>query len=532
MTNNPARRRSRASHVRPLVFWPTFLLLIAALALSIIDLQGALAVAGGVNHWILAHFSWLFSLTGVGMLLLCVWLYFSPIGQLRIGGAGAVPLLSRPRWFAVTLCTTLAVGVLFWTTAEPIYHLHSPAASWAAAPNSPAAASMAMSAMFLHWTFVPYAIYTVPAVVFALVFYNLRLPFSTGSMLKPLLGERMQGRTGQIVDAIALFALVAGMASSLGTGALAIVGGLNQLMDFPTSPSSIGLVIAAIVATFILSASSGLKKGIARLSAINAYALFFIAFFLLCCGPTTFILGFGVEALGQFLSQFFRMAMMTGAAYKDEWVGSWTIFYWAVWFAWAPISAMFLGKIARGYTVRDMVLVNLVLPSLFSIVWIGIFSGTALSIDMTQQGLLKQMLDTQGVESILYTIFRQLPLSAVMIVVLLLVAFLNYVTAADSNTDAISNLCTDGFTADGVEQRNMWQKITWGLLIGVVSWIMTSFAGGVAGVKMMSNLGGLPALLIILGSAGSLIVLARSGALLAPPVLTPAIGQKNVREYP
>ncbi|MDP5007770.1 MAG: BCCT family transporter, partial [Glaciimonas sp.] len=420
--------------MRPLVFWPTFLLLIAALAMSILDLQGMLTVAGGINSWILSHFSWLFSLTSLGMLLLCVWVYFSPIGKVKIGGTDAVPLLTRSRWFAVTLCTTLAVGVLFWTTAEPIYHLHSPAISWSVAASSPAAASMAMSAMFLHWTFVPYAIYTVPAVVFALVFYNLRLPFSTGSMLKPLLGERVQGRTGQVIDSIALYALVAGMASSLGTGALSIVGGLNQFINLPTSPLSLGIVTAVIVGTFVLSASSGFKKGIARLSAINTYALFFVAFFLFFCGPTTFILSFGVEALGQFFSQFFRMAMMTGAAYKDEWVGSWTIFYWAVWFAWAPISAMFLGKIARGYTVRDVLLVNLVLPSLFTIVWIAIFSGTALSIDMTQNGLLKQVLDKQGVESILYTIFNQLPLSGLMIVILLFVAFLNYVTAADSNT--------------------------------------------------------------------------------------------------
>ena len=496
-----------------MVFWPTFLLLGAALVMSVIDLQSLLAIAGGFNSWILTRFSWLFSLTSLAMLLLCIWVYFSPLGKVRIGGEQAVPLLSRGRWFAVTLCTTLAVGVLFWTTAEPIYHLHNPAISWAVAPNSPAAAAMAMSAMFLHWTFVPYAIYTVPAVVFALVFYNLRLPFSSGSMLKPLLGECVQGSTGQLIDAVALFALVAGMASSLGTGALSMIGGLNQFIDLPRSPLSLGLVIGVIVAVFVLSASSGLKKGIARLSALNTYALFFIAFFLFVCGPTTFILSFGVEALGQFLSQFFRMALMTGAAYKDQWAGSWTIFYWAVWFAWAPVSAMFLGKIARGYTVREVIVMNLLLPSLFTILWIAIFSGSALSIDMGQHGLLKQVLEQQGVENILYTVFRQLPLSMVMIVVLLFVAFLNYVTAADSNTDAISNLCTEGFTADGVERPDMRQKIIWGLLIGLVSWIMTSFAGGVAGIKMMSNLGGLPALLIILGCAGSLIMLMRGSQL-------------------
>lgn len=499
--------------IKPLVFWPTFLLLLAALLLSYLDLPAFLSLASGANKWILGHFSWLFSLASFSLLLTCVWVYCSPIGKLRIGGEGAQPLLGRKRWFAVTLMTTMAVGVLFWTSAEPIYHLYYPPAAYGLRAGSAEAVSFAMSAMFLHWTFTPYAIYTVPALLFGLVFYNLKLPFSVGSMLQPLLGRWVSGRSGHLIDALALYALVAGMASSLGTGALALVGGINQYLPLPASPFSLGLVIAAIVVTFVCSALSGLQRGLTWLSSINTWILLALAGFLLIFGPTTFILAFGLESFGNYLNQFFRLSLSTGAASQDGWAGSWTIFYWAVWFAWAPISAMFLGKISRGYTVREVIVMNLLLPAGFTALWIMIFSGTALSIDLGQAGLLKGVLEQQGVENVLYTIIRQLPMSEIMVAAVVFIAFLNYVTAADSNTDAISNLCTSGFYADSAEKAGKSMKLVWGGVIGLVSWVMTSYAGGVDGVKMMSNLGGLPALLIVMGCMLSLIVLVNSGRL-------------------
>lgn len=499
--------------IKPLVFWPTFLLLLAALLLSYLDLPAFLSLASGANKWILGHFSWLFSLASFSLLLTCVWVYCSPIGKLRIGGEGALPLLGRKRWFAVTLMTTMAVGVLFWTSAEPIYHLYYPPAAYGLRAGSAEAASFAMSAMFLHWTFTPYAIYTVPALLFGLVFYNLKLPFSVGSMLQPLLGRWVSGRSGHLIDALALYALVAGMASSLGTGALALVGGINQYLPLPASPFSLGLVIAAIVVTFVCSALSGLQRGLTWLSSINTWILLALAGFLLIFGPTTFILAFGLESFGNYLNQFFRLSLSTGAASQDGWAGSWTIFYWAVWFAWAPISAMFLGKISRGYTVREVIVMNLLLPAGFTALWIMIFSGTALSIDLGQAGLLKGVLEQQGVENVLYTIIRQLPMSEIMVAMVVFIAFLNYVTAADSNTDAISNLCTSGFFAGSAENAGKSMKLVWGGVIGLVSWVMTSYAGGVDGVKMMSNLGGLPALLIVMGCMLSLIVLVNSGRL-------------------
>jgi choline-glycine betaine transporter len=485
--------------IRPLVFWPSFLILMGAVVMSFVDLDGFLEITASLNDTVLDRFSWLFSLGSFSMLLLIVFVYFSDLGEVRIGGKDATPLLSKTRWFSIALCTTLAVGVLFWTTAEPIYHLHSPPSSLDLAPGSVEAALFSMSAMLLHWSFTPYAIYAVPSLVFALAFYNMKLPFSIGSSLQPVLGDGVLGTKGQIIDTIALYALVAGMASSLGTGAITLVGGIGEFTGIRATPFTLGVAVSLIVATFVLSAASGLRKGIARLSALNAYLLLFLGMFVFVFGPTVYILSFGTQGIGAYLGNFFELSLFTSAVSGDDWPQKWSVFNWAVWFAWAPVSALFLGKIGRGYTVREFIQINLVFPSLFAIVWIAIFSGTAIHIDMTQAGVMNTTLNELGVEKLLYYFFNQLPLSQIMTFVLIFVAFISYVTAADSNTDAIGNLCTTGFAADSEERSGLGVKVLWGSIIGVVSWTMVSFVG-IDGIKMLSNLGGLPAALIILAT--------------------------------
>lgn len=366
--------------LRPLVFWPTFLILLAAVIASYLDLDAFLAVASGLNDAILNNFSWLFSLGSLYLLVMAVIVYFSPLGHIRIGGSDAKPLLSPLRWFSITLCTTLAVGVLFWTTAEPLYHFMDPPSSSGLEAGSSDAMLFAMSTMFLHWTFTPYAIYAVPALIFALVFYNLRLRFSISSMLEPLFGPKIKRFSG-LIDAVSLYALVAGMASSLGTGALTLAGGVGQYLGGETSPLRLGIIVAIIVTTFVLSAASGLQKGIARFSSLNAVLLLVLGVFVFAIGPTIFSLSLGVESFGVFIDNFFTKSLFTGSSGDDPWAQWWSIFYWAVWFAWAPVAALFLGKISCGYTVREFLRVNLLYPALFASTWILIFLAPRFTIN-------------------------------------------------------------------------------------------------------------------------------------------------------
>lgn len=488
--------------IRHLVFWPTFLVLIAAVIASLMDLEAFLGATTALNTLILDNFAWLFSLGSLYLLILAVIVYFSPLGNIRIGGDAATPLLSKTRWFSITLCTTLAVGVLFWTTAEPLYHLMGPPESLGIEAGSKEAILFSMSTMFLHWSFTPYAIYAVPALVFALAFYNRRQTFSITSMLEPVFGARIT-RYGGLIDALALYSLVAGMASTLGTGAITLAGGLNQYIEGDTSPLRLGIIIAIIVVTFVASAASGLQKGIARLSSLNALLLLALGLFVFVFGPTVFMLKLGVESFGAYLDNFFTRSLFTGAAGNDQWPYWWSIFYWAIWFAWAPVTALFLGRISRGYTVREFLRINLLYPALFAVAWITIFSSATLYFQLHTGLDLNSVLNEQGVEHVLYRLFDELPLSGLWIPLLLFIAFVSYVTAADSNTDAIGNLCTRGLTADTETNAGVPMKVLWGAMVGVIAWMMTSFVG-IDGVKMLSNLGGLPALIIILLASGSL----------------------------
>lgn len=490
--------------IRPLVFFPTFLILVAALILSLVDLKSFTELTSAANNFVLNKFSWLFSLGSFYLLILIIITYFSKISNIRIGGENSTPRISKPRWFMIVLCTTLAVGVLFWTTAEPIYHLHTPPESLGIEPGSPNAILFAFSAMFLHWGPTPYAIYAVPALIFALAFYNLKLPFSITSLLRPIFGRYINGKIADIIDALALYSLVVGMASSLGTGALTMLGGVSQFIGIDRNAITLGIFIAIIVVTFIISAASGLTKGIARLSAANFWMLIALLVFVFICGPTVYILSIGVEGFGTYLQNFFRLSLFTGQAAHDPWPQYWSVFYWAVWFAWAPITAMFLGKISRGYTVKEFIQINVIYPSLFILIWVSVFSGTAVYMDTQTNGGLNEVLTNGGIEQLLYHIMSQLPLSGLTSFFLVLVAFISYVTAADSSTDAIGDLCTKDFNSDSDDGTSLPIKILWGTIIGLVAWIMVSTVG-IDGVKQLSNLGGLPATIIILCCSLTLI---------------------------
>lgn len=517
------REKKFVFNIKHGVFWPPFLLLLAAVTFSFVNLNQYMHIASQINDWILSKFAWLFSLSSFCLLVSLIGAYFSPLGKIRIGGADAKPLLTKWQWFSITLCTTVATGILFWGTAEPMFHLYQPPESLGIVPQSTEAIKFTMATMFMHWSFTPYAIYCLPALVFSLVYYNLQLPFSIGSALSPIFGRWVQGKKGQVIDAIALFALVAGMASSLGTGILVLSGGVESVFGLPNNKAVMAVIAIAIVATFIASAVSGLQKGIARLSNINAQVFILCCAFVFIFGPTSYILSIGFDGIVDYFSNFFARSFNTYTGPEDNWPKLWTVFYWANWYAWAPITALFLGRIARGYTVREFIRVNLILPASCAIVWMATFAGTAMRLDHLTQGGLHQAMQDKGVEAVIFTLFDNLPLAVITTAIFIGITFISYVTAADSNTDAMSNLCAvdpsdntskpeinlhdeNSHLEAKVDKSKMLLKFVWGISIGVIAWVMVSFAS-IDGIKMMSNLGGLPAMIIIIGTNMALIKL-------------------------
>ena len=488
--------------VRHWVFWPPILLIGLSLIYSLWNYRNFIAVTDGLAQWLLGNFGWLFNLTGFAMLILVGAVFLSPLGSVKIGGNEAQPILTKWRWFSITLCTTIASGILFWGAAEPLYHLTAPPKSLGITANSPEAATFAMSSLFMHWTFTPYAIYTIPALGFALGFYNRKLPFSISTAIAPLFGRELSPTSQNLVDSISLFTLVAGMAASLGTGILTICGGIDNIVGWGVSPTLIVSVGVAIVTTFIVSASSGLMKGIRLLSDMNTRIFFCLAFFVLMCGPTQYLLNFGSEALGSYFGTFIERSFFTGASTGDNWPKDWTMFYLAIWFAWAPITALFLGRISVGHSVRQFICVNFFGPACFSIVWMSIFGGTSLKFAMEGLGLV-EVLQQGGPESVVYAMFDHLPLSAVITPIFLFTAFVSYVTAADSNTEVMAGLSSTGISPSSPSPSAIL-KFLWGMIIGSTAITMILHAG-VDGVKMLCTIGGFPAMFLIILMGASMV---------------------------
>ena len=426
-------------------------------------------------------------------------LFLSPISKIKIGGPDAVPLLSKWKWFSITLCTTVATGILLWGAAEPLFHLHDSPVGFDYTANSPEAAQFAMSTMFMHWTITPYSIYTLAGVLFALMYYNQKRSETISALLFPVFKKRSEGSIGTIMNVLCLFALTAGMAASLGSGILTISGGLDKFTPLESSSTlnlSVGLLIVFV---FTVSAVSGLQKGIKTLSDFNIKLFIFLALFVFILGVPKESLLLGWHGLTDFVINFIPRNLMLDQRIDAAWSRSWTTFYWANWIAWTPITAIFLGKIARGYTVRQFVIFNLLLPSLFSAFWMIVFSGNAIHHSMTQANLgLYESMTTGGPESVIYSLMELIPFGVFISIIFLMITFLSYVTAADSNTTAMSGICQNSKMHDQQAAKNpVVLKIIWGSIIGSSSVIMINYAG-IDGIKMLSNIGGLPALLLVI----------------------------------
>ncbi|WP_232830117.1 BCCT family transporter [Lewinella sp. IMCC34191] len=486
--------------IRYSVLLPPLVPLVLCAIAALRDPVGLIEAASRVSDWILNHFDWLFSWSGALFLVLLLFTYLSPLGSTVIGGPGAERLLKPWRWFAITACTTIATGILFWGIAEPIYHVSSPPPAGETEPQV-----FALSTLFLHWTLTPYGIYTIGGLLFALGFYNHGQPFSLSTLLRPMLGKGVHIHGGAAVDAVCLFALVSGMAAALGAGSLALIGGVYGYLGLEngTSPLALAIVIGMIVVAFSVSAATGLQRGIRILSNYNIIGFILLAIFVFLAGPFAETLGLSARALLDFAATFVSRNLGMDDGIPATWSHDWTGFYWANWYAWAPITALFLGRLAKGYTVRRYIEMNLLCTSLFGAGWMIAFGGTAIVIDGKGGGNLSAALAANGPESVAYTLFEALPFVGLTAIFFLVLIFLSYVTAADSNVSAMSALCVRDIRPDSAEAP-LRIKLLWGGVIGLTSWVLVSFAG-LDGIRLISTLGGFPAMLIFIVAAVGLL---------------------------
>lgn len=481
------------------VFWPPFLVLLAAVSLSFIDESAFAAAMNGAYNWITHWFDWLFALVALAIVLLLVVIFCSPAGKIRFGGPEARPKYTFWQWFAMSLCGGIAIGIVFWGVAEPIYHLATPIGG--IEPFSGEALMFSISTVYLHWSFTPYGLYIMATIPIALAVYNYQQRLTISSGLYFLLGKRCQGPIGQGIDAVCLFALAGGIATSMGLGIMQIASGLDYVAHLQPTPLVWAIIALIIIVAFTGSSALGIDRGLKWLANQNLKLYIIVLLFILIVGPTAFILKLGVEGLGEFITTFFSKSTFLGVAKGEDWARWWSIFYWAAWIAYAPVVGVFLTRLCYGRTIRQFITVNLVAPALFGIVWFTIFGGTSLHMQLNGIFDLWATLQEKGLEYAVFAFFDQMPLGFYLILLFLIIILISFVTMADSMTSVAAIMSTRGFHQEDGEPP-LRLKLIWGIIMGSLAWVMISFAG-IDGARMLAVLASFPLLFLMMALISS-----------------------------
>ena len=477
------------------IFLPPWIILAVMIVVSFINYEKFDATLGVIQTWILENFSWLFNSCTVIAVMILIVTYVTPIRNVRLGGPNCKPMMSYGNFVWIGLCTILAAGITLWGCAEPMIHMYNPGAYAHAEPGSGGAITFAMNTLFLEWSFNPMAIYCLAALTFAFCFFNMKKKYAIGTMIHPLTGDKGSKKVNPIIDGFCLFCMTCGIAGSLGYGIIMIADGLCSIFGGQSTNTMKIIIIVIITAAFVASASSGVMNGIRILSTVNSRFFIFLLAFVFIFGPTAYILDVTTESFGTYISRFFELGLLTSASEGDYWSRWWPTFFMCSYYAWMPITALFLGKIGKGFSVKEFIDVVFIFPSVFSCIWMGIFGSTSIYMELHGANISKAMEKGEGWATV--EVFRNLPLSTVMILVFLVVTSLSFITAADSNTNAMSGLCTEGLTAEDTESPVL-MKILWGVTAGMICIIFVG-TKGVSGIKQLMNLGGFIGVFLFVG---------------------------------
>ncbi len=475
------------------VFGISFLTIAAFVFLTLALPDHAAAVFEWLRQSITASFDWFFISVANLFVLVCVGLIFTPLGNVRLGGQDAVPDYSYLGWFPMLFAAGMGIGLMFFGISEPISHYTAAVSedagspeSWAplegAAGDEDAARRLGMAATIYHWALHAWAIYALVALSLALFAYNKGLPLSMRSMFHPLLGERVWGWPGHVIDTLAVFATLFGLATSLGIGAEQAIAGLSFLFGLPTTDTAKVFLVLSVTSAALVSVMLGLDRGVKRLSEINISLAALLLVFVVAVGPTSAIAtGFFANLLS-YAETFGALSNPFGRN-DDNFRHEWTSFYWAWWISWSPFVGMFIARVSRGRTVREFIVCVLLIPSLVSILWMTAFGGTGITqlIDLGYRELAGAPLELQ-----LFLMLEPLPLTAITSFLGITLVIVFFITSSDSGS-----LVVDTITAGGKIDGPKVQRAFWCALEGLVA-IALTIGGGLAALQAASISTGLP----------------------------------------
>lgn len=462
-----------------------------------------------LRAWLTSTLDWFFLMSGNIIVLVCLGLIVSPLGRVRIGGTEASPDFTYIGWFSMLFAAGMGIGLMFFGVSEPLTHFSTSMAGttvengvrtdWAplggAAGDAAEASRLGMAATLYHWALHPWAVYAVLALGLAIFSFNKGLPLTMRSVLYPLLGERVWGWPGHIIDILAVVATLFGLATSLGYGASQASAGLNFLFGIPDTITTQVVLVILITAVALVSVLAGLDAGVKRLSEINMALAALLLLFVVIVGPTLLILSGLFNNIVSYFEYFPALSMPFGREDANYSQG-WTAFYWAWWISWSPFVGMFIARVSRGRSVREFLIAVLVVPTSACMLWFSAFGGTAIDLVVSKgiNAVAEADLPLQ-----LFVMLEQLPLTAITSFIGIVLVVVFFVTSSDSGS-----LVIDTIAAGGKVNAPKPQRVFWCTFEGLVA-IALMLGGGLAGLQAMAVSTGFPFTIVLLISCVALI---------------------------
>lgn len=491
------------------VFAVSGLLVLAFVLLTLMFQTQVEPLFTGLRGWLTSNLDWFFLTSANVFVLVCIGIALSPLGRVRLGGTEATPDYSYLSWFSMLFAAGMGIGLMFFGVSEPLSHFGSSLGGtavengvrtdWAplgaAIGDSEAAARLGMAATIFHWALHPWAIYAVIALGLALFSFNKGLPLTMRSVFYPLLGERIWGWPGHLIDILAVLATMFGLATSLGFGASQASSGLSFLFGVPEGNTTQIVLVIGITAIALGSVLAGLDAGVKRLSEINMILAFLLLVFVIAVGPTLILLGGLFDYLGAYLRFLPELSNLFGREDANFSQG-WTAFYWAWWISWSPFVGMFIARVSRGRTVREFLVSVLIVPSLACVVWMAVFGGTAISqvVHDGYQAAVEAKLPLQ-----LFMMLDALPMAQITSFIGIVLVVVFFVTSSDSGSLVIDVIASGGKVDSPTPQRVFWCTME-----GLVA-IALILGGGLGALQAMAVSTGLPFTIVLLVSTVSLI---------------------------
>lgn len=491
------------------VFAISALSIIAFVVLTLAFKSDVEPVFSELRAWLISRLDWFFISAANIFVLICFALVVSPLGKVRLGGTQAKPDYSYLGWFSMLFAAGMGIGLMFFGVSEPLSHFNSSLGGiniedgvrvdWApldgASGDVEAAKRLGMAATIYHWALHPWAIYAVMALGLALFSFNKGLPLTIRSVFYPILGERVWGWPGHLIDLLAVLATLFGLATSLGYGAAQAASGLHYLFDIPEGTTTQVILVCGITAIALFSVVAGLDAGVKKLSEINMMLAVALLIFVVLVGPTLIILTGFVDNFAAYLQ--YLPALSNPLGREDvNYSSSWSAFYWAWWISWSPFVGMFIARVSRGRTVREFIISVLLIPSTACILWMSVFGGVAIEqvVSDGYQAVVEAELPLQ-----LFNMLDVLPLASITSFIAIILVIVFFVTSSDSGS-----LVIDVIAAGGKVDSPTPQRVFWCVFEGLVA-IALIVGGGLVALQAMAVSTGFPFTIILLIAAFSMV---------------------------